>query len=67
MYLQSIALRDISIPEGRKQRYPVDELATSIDELGLIDLITLTADLRLACGYPRFLAMQQKGGASYGN
>jgi N6-adenosine-specific RNA methylase IME4/ParB-like chromosome segregation protein Spo0J len=56
-----LALDCIKVPRRRRQTGNVENLAASIQELGLLNPVTLTRDLRLVAGYHRLQACRSLG------
>jgi N6-adenosine-specific RNA methylase IME4/ParB-like chromosome segregation protein Spo0J len=56
-----LPLDRIKIPKRRRQTGAVENLAASIQELGLLNPVTLTRDLRLVAGYHRLQACRSLG------
>ncbi len=61
--IREVALEDISIPRGRRPLGVLDDLTMSIREVGLLQPIVLTKDLRLVAGLHRLRAVQALGWA----
>jgi len=59
--MQTIPITQIVIPQHRKTRGNIEQLANSIRDLGLLNPITLTTSYRLIAGYHRYLACQSLG------
>lgn len=56
-----VAIQQIKVNEGRRALRSVDELAKSIQELGLLNPITVREDYTLVAGYHRLEACKQLG------
>lgn len=56
-----LQITQIIIPDHRKTRGNIEQLADSIRELGLLNPITVTTDYRLIAGYHRYLACKSLG------
>jgi hypothetical protein len=56
-----LALDRIKVPKRRRQTGNVANLAASIQELGLLNPVTLTRDLKLVAGYHRLQACRSLG------
>ena len=54
-------LEDIVVPDNRRPLRGVAELAASIQEIGLLNPITVTTDCRLVAGYHRLEALRRLG------
>lgn len=59
--MQTIPIAQIVIPQHRKTRGSIEQLASSIRDLGLLNPITLTTSYRLIAGYHRYLACKSLG------
>jgi ParB family chromosome partitioning protein len=59
--MQTIPITQIVIPQHRKTRGNIEQLANSIRDLGLLNPITLTTSYHLIAGYHRYLACQSLG------
>jgi len=57
----TIAIDEITIPEGRRELRGVDELAKSISEIGLLNPIVVTKGRRLIAGAHRLEACRRLG------
>lgn len=56
-----VNINEIVVPEGRRALRNVEALAESIQEVGLLNPITLTMDYRLIAGYHRLEACKRLG------
>jgi N6-adenosine-specific RNA methylase IME4 len=61
MTARNLRISDVVVPTGRRQLRGVEDLAASIAEVGLLNPITVTPNLRLVAGYHRLTACQALG------
>ena len=59
--MQDIAINEIEIDDNRRSFGDIESLIRSIEEIGLINPVTLTTDLKLVAGARRIAAYMQLG------
>lgn len=64
MRLVEVAVDAVEVPEGRRELRGVEELMASIQEVGLLNPITVSEDLRLIAGFHRLEAFRRLGRAT---